>query len=150
MRKSINWKTHCFFCGGVCVVDKRHHNGSKGWHKVDVFLSFQTSILNKCYERAEKCTDDVLRRFSSSIDVDASDAIYHEHSESIFFYGKCISTTNGTKSEHTVGHTADNIIKSNFETLCKWIDEQTEMFTVSELHAKMSLSAEKDLYVKCL
>ena len=108
MRKSINWKTQCFFCGGVCVVDKRHHNGSKGWHKVDVFLSFQTSILNKCYERAEKCSDDVFRRFSSSIDVGASDTIYHEQSESIFFYEKCISTTNGTKSEHTVGHTADN------------------------------------------
>ena len=33
-RKRFNWKTHYFFCGEVCVVDKKHPNCSKGWHKV--------------------------------------------------------------------------------------------------------------------
>ena len=37
----------------IYVVDKKHPN----WHKVGVFLSFQTSIMNKCQERAEKCAD---------------------------------------------------------------------------------------------
>ena len=32
------------FCGEPCVLDKKHLTRSKGWHKVCVFLSFQTSI----------------------------------------------------------------------------------------------------------
>ena len=72
------------FCGEVCIVDKKHPNHSKGWHKVGVLLSHQTPILNKCHERAEKCADHVLRWLSSSIDLVASDAIYHQQCESIF------------------------------------------------------------------
>ena len=41
-------------------------------------------------------------------------------------------------------------MKSNFEKLCKRLDEQTELFKVSELHAKMCLFAEKDLNVYSL
>ena len=51
-------------------------NHSKDWHKVGT-LSFQTSILNICHERAGKWADEVLRLLSSSIDLVASDAIYH-------------------------------------------------------------------------
>ena len=75
-RKSLNRKTHCFFCEEVCVVNKKHPNRRKGWHKVGT-LSFQTSILNKCHERADKWADDVLRRLSISIDLVTSGAIYH-------------------------------------------------------------------------
>ena len=83
-RKSFNWKTHCFFCGEVCVVDKKHTNCSKGWHRVGT-LSFQNSILNKCHERADKWANDILRRLSRSIDLLARDAIYHGQCESNFF-----------------------------------------------------------------
>ena len=79
-KKLLIRKKYYFFCGEVCVVDKKHPNRSKGWHKVGVVLSFQTTILNRCYERAEICADDVLRRLSSSIDLVASDAIYHVQS----------------------------------------------------------------------
>ena len=34
-------------------------------------------------------------------------------------------------------------MKSNFEKSCKRLDKQTELFTVSELHTKMYLCAEK-------
>ena len=56
----------------------------KGWHKDDVSLSFQTSILNKCHERAEKCADGVSRRLLSSIDLVVNDARYQGLCESIF------------------------------------------------------------------
>ena len=59
------------------VVDKTNPNSSKSWQKVSVFLSFQTSILNKCYIKVEKCADDVLRWLSSRIDLVISDVIYH-------------------------------------------------------------------------
>ena len=78
-RNIFKLKTHCFFCGEVCVVDKKHPN-----HKVST-LSFQTSVLNKCHERADKWADDVLRWLSSSIDLVASDAIYHGKCESNFW-----------------------------------------------------------------
>ena len=54
----------------------KYSNRSKGLQKVGT-LSFKTSLLNKCQERADKWADDVLRRLSSSIDLAASDAIYH-------------------------------------------------------------------------
>ena len=36
-------------------------------------------------------------------------------------------------------------MKSNFEKLCKWLDGKIELFTLSELHAKMCSLEEKDL-----
>ena len=48
-----------------------------------------------------------------------------------FFTKKCIPTTKGTETEQTPGRRKDNGMKSNFEKLCKWFDEQTELFTVS-------------------
>ena len=125
-RKRFNWKIHCFFCGEVCVVDKKHPNCIKGWHKVGT-LSFQASILNKCHERADKWANDVLRQLTSSIDLVASDAIYHGQCESNFFTKKCIPTTKGTETEHSPGRHTDNAMKSNFEKLCKWYDGQTEL-----------------------
>ena len=41
-------------------------------------------------------------------------------------------------------------MKSNFEKLCKWLDKETELFTVSELHGKMCSFIEKDLNISSL
>ena len=53
-----------------------------------------------------------------------------------FFTKKCTPTTKVTETEHTTGHPTDNVMKLNFQKLWKWLDEQTELFTVSKLHAK--------------
>ena len=134
-RKRFNWKTHYFFCGEVCVVDKKHSNCHKGWHKVGT-LSFQNSILMY----------DVWRWFSSSIDLVASDAIYHGQCESNFFMKICISTTR-QKTEHTPGHCTDKAMKLHLNYI--WLDQQTKLFTVSKLHAKVC-SFENDLNVSSL
>ena len=67
-----------------------------------------------------------------------------------FFARKCIPTTKGTETEHTTGHPTNNAMKSNFEKLCKWLDEKTELSTVRKLHAIMCSFPEKDLNVCCL
>ena len=127
----------------VCVVDKKHPN----WRKVGVFLSFQTSITNKCQERAEKCADYVQRWLLSSTDVVASDAEYYGLCKSFcFLFWKNLYLPERTKTEHKLGHPSDNTMKSNAKQLCKWLDKPTELFTVSELHAKISSFAEKDLF----
>ena len=66
------------------------------------------------------------------------------------FTKKRIPATKGTKTEHTTGHLTHNAMKSNFGKLWKRLDEQTKMFTVRELHGKISSFAEKDLNVYCL
>ena len=142
-------KNAFLFCKEVYIVDKKHPNRSKGWHKVGN-LSFKTSLLNKCRERADTWADEVLRRLSSSIDLVAIDAIYHAQCESNFFTKKQIPTTKGAETEHTPGHRTGNAMKSNFEKLCKWHDKETELFTVNELHAKMCSFTEKDLNVSFL
>ena len=56
-------------------------------------------------------------------------------------------TSKRTKTEHTLGCPKDNAIKSNFEKLYKWLNGQTKLFTVIEIHATMCSFAEKDLNV---
>ena len=68
--------------------------------------SYLFKHLNKCHGKAEKWAEDVLRQLSSSIDVGGSDPIYHGQCGSIILYVyiyiyKCVSTTKGTKAEHT-------------------------------------------------
>ena len=53
-------------------------------------------------------------------------------------------TTRGAETDHNPGRRTDNAMKSNFEKLCKWLDEQTKLLTASKLHAKMCSFAEKD------
>ena len=132
----------------MCVVNKKHPNRSKGWHKVGT-LSFRTSVLNKCHERAAKWADGVLRRLSISIDLVTSGAIYHGNVNLTFLRKNVYLQQMGQKL-NTRLEAADNALKSNFEKLCKWLDEQTELFTVGELHAKMCSFAEKDQNVYSL
>ena len=68
----------------------------------------------------------------------------------LFFTKKCILTTKGTETEHTAEHPTNNAMKSNFEKLCKWLNEQTKLFTVSELHAKNMFICKNYLNVYCL
>ena len=84
-------------------------NRSKGWYKVGT-LSFQTSLLNNCHESADKWADDVLRRLSS-IDLVASDAVYHGQCESNVFTKKYMPTTKGAETDQTPGGRAGNAMK---------------------------------------
>ena len=77
IREKVSTGEHIDFFVQKSVVDKTNPNSSKSWQKVSVFLSFQTSILNKCYIKVEKSADDVLRWLSSRIDLVISDVIYH-------------------------------------------------------------------------
>ena len=54
---------------------------------------------------------DVLRRLPSSIDLLASDSIYHGQCKSNFFTKKYIPSTKGTEKEHTPGHRISNAMK---------------------------------------
>ena len=67
-----------------------------------------------------------------------------------FLWKKCIPTTKGAETEYTPVRRPDNVMRSNFEKLCKWLDGQTELFTLSELSTKMCSFAEKDLNVYSL
>ena len=64
-------------------------------------------------------------------------------SESVFFTKKWVPKTKGEENEYE--RSTDSRMKSNFERLCKWLDRKTELFTLSETHAKLCSFAEKDL-----
>ena len=136
-REKLLIRKHIVVSGkkSVCVVDKKHPNWSKDWQKVGT-LPFQTSLLNKCHERADKWPEDALRRLSSSIDLVAGIAIYDGQCESRFFTKKYIPTIKETETEHTSGRQIGKARKASFEKLCAWLEEKTELFTVSELMQK--------------
>lgn len=66
----------------------------------------------------------------------------------LVFTKKPIPTTKGPETELTPGRPTDNGMKSNFEKLCKWFDEKTKPFIMSELHTKKGFICRKRS--KCL
>ena len=56
----------------------------------------------------------------------------------------------GTETEHTPERLMSKAIKSNFKKICKWPDEQTQLFKVSESLAKTRPLAGKDVDVYSL
>ena len=85
----FNWKTHCFVFGEFIVVDKKHPARTKKFFKAGQLPSIDT-ILSKCRERGDTWSEEVCRRISLSIDLVASDAIYHQQCKSNFLTKKDI------------------------------------------------------------
>ena len=85
------------------------------------------------------CADDVLKQLPNSIDLVASDAIYHGQCESIFLRKNVYLQQRALKL-NTWPNRQHNEIK--FWKIRQMVDEQTELFAVNELHGKMCLFAQ--------
>ena len=100
------------------------------------------TILSKCREGADTLSEEVYRRISLHRDLVASDAIYHQQCKSNFLTKKDIPGQG--QSGKTSGRPSNKPMVESFKTSCNWLDEQTELYTIVELHEKLRTFAEND------
>ena len=141
----FDWKSCCLFCGLPAVVDERHPDRGKV-HEVTT-LQFKQSILTRCSNRSDDQAETVARRVHSCIDLVAVEAKYHGNCKSLFLLKT--SSKGHSAAQSKTGRREDEEMKDSFEKLTSWLDNETELFTVTELHAKMSeLSNGAEIYSK--
>ena len=115
----INWKTHCFFCGELIVIDKKHPDRTKKFFKTGELPSIY-KLLSKCRERGDPWSEEVYRRISLSIDLVASDAIYHQQFKSNFLTKKNVPGQG--HSRKTPECPSNKPMVESFKTFCNWLD----------------------------
>ena len=115
----INWKTHCIFCGELIVIDKKHPDRTKKFFKTGELPSIY-KLLSKCRERGDPWSEEVYRRISLSIDLVASDAIYHQQFKSNFLTKKNVPGQG--HSRKTTGCPSNKPMVESFKTFCNSLD----------------------------
>jgi len=75
--QAFNWKTHCFFCGETCNLDKNAH-------RVET-LEIRDSILYQCKARADAWAIEVQGCLTNCCDLVAEEALYHKNCHRNFY-----------------------------------------------------------------
>ena len=137
----FEWKTHCFFCAEFAAVDKRHPDRSD-IHSVTT-LPFREKLMQVCEQRNNEWSSAVQIRLNECIDLVAAEAIYHKSCYSRFTLNKKRSSA----TTITSGRPVNKTLSETFYELCQWLDSQTELYALSELHEKMvELSQDGNTY----
>lgn len=134
----FNFKTHCLFCGeeaSVKVETKKAKKYRKVVHQIETLESLN-SLKKKAEERKDDKGETVLRRISNVIDLVAAEGRYHENCYASFL-------TNPV-TDKTVGRPVNIRMRSAFDKLCEFIDEEDEcQYSGQELFSKLKeLTAE--------
>ena len=139
--ETFQWKTHCLFCSEVLMIGNRH----PGRHVkvVNAEVCSQKNLRDKCLERGDKWAGDVERRMTDCTDLVASDAVYHKQCQSIFFTNNGMPGRRESDVEKTTGRPTNIGMQGNFDKLRKWLEKQTELFTIAELYKKTCFLADK-------
>ena len=130
---AFDWKSCCLFCGEVAVVDTKNPNRTI-IHRCET-LTMKETILARCNERADNWGNDVHYRLQDCIDLVANEAVYHLNCYRIFFLHR--DTPKSTPQRQSEQ-------QENFEKLCLWLDEQVELFTLTDLYDRMCASVDRD------
>ena len=138
----FEWKKQCFFCCEYIVKDSR--NPTRTAVRSVETLPFRENLLQTCNERHDDWSKEVCIRLNACIDLVAAEALYHKSCHSRFLLNKTRSNENVKAS---VGRPQNQDKSDVFLELCNWIDAEVELYTLSELHTKMTtLSKGKEVY----
>lgn len=141
---NFDFKSCCLFCGELATFDLKHPNRNKV-HRCETLHGKQT-ILQKCEMRGDSWSEDVCRRLTDCIDLVASEAVYHKECRLKFFTDKNVEAPS-TARKCPIGKQPQRY--EYFEKLCLWLDEQVDLFTVSELYSKMqTISDGGEIYTR--
>ena len=127
----FNWNENCFFCGDVIEIDEKHPERSLSISQAEV--PSKEAVLEICSKRNDEWGAEVEHRLCDGRDFVAAVAKYHRQCRSNFFnFREKIPSKNGS------GRKVDDEMQQNFDRLCVWLEKEVDLFTVSELHQKMS------------
>ena len=131
---SFDWKINCVFCCKVVIFDS-HHPDRYNDSRAARYIPLRQQILRRCEERGDHWAYSVEARLNGCIDLVAAEAVYHNNCHTRFYMNKDLAAS-GSNSKPK-GRPEDKTMSDIFQTLCSWFDDQTELFTLDELHQKM-------------
>lgn len=132
-RKSIDefdWKKQCLFCGKPCTLDEKHVGRRQVW--CVTFLHYRDTILKMCdaARQNDEWAEQVRRRVINCTDLVQAEARYHDDCRKNF----CRLKDNLSSQ---AGRPTNSVQKINFEKLCDWLECESEVYSLTELHEKM-------------
>ena len=129
----FNWKTHCFYYGYPCVPDPRHPTRKK---KAETFVHCLSNRMywKTCDQRNDKWVGKVRVRV-----LDCNALVALEYRYHITCIKRCsLNKYQNSSNASTVGRLLCNIEQESFNVLCKWLESEAEIYSLSEIQSKMS------------
>ena len=125
------WKEHCFLCAAPIITDTRT-------------LEIRNTILDACQNRQDSWSMQIWGRLEACIDLVAEEAVYHKQCYVNFITGRSIPKDNNVQIPKSV----DEKKMAAFEALCAWMENSSELNSISELHEVMAELAghDEDVY----
>jgi hypothetical protein len=127
------WKSKCFFCETDCVKDVRHPDRDD-FVQVET-LPFKENILKSCMERKDDWGMKVQRHVLDCHDLVASEARYHKSCYIKFIKLQKIDDLKSPGRPQNIDR------NDHFEQLCRWLELEGELYSLSELHEKLKMIA---------
>ena len=128
---TFHWKEQCFLCATLCQPDKKHSNRTN-FHQVTT-LHFRNKILSFCTKRNDEWGMDVQRRSLDCHDFVVAEARYHKLCYERFYSGKAKGDNFSSP-----GRPIDHECLNYFNLVCEWLESEGEIYSLAEIHQKMS------------
>ena len=131
---SFNFKNQCFYCGTECIFDIKHpgRNNFIEVHTISTNIHKQTLAI--CEARDDITSKTVETRLLSLNDLVAAEARYHISCQTKF--------ENPLPEHPTPGRPVSLSKTAVFEKACELMENDMNLYTVSEFHALMSKSGD--------
>ena len=124
----FEWEIKCLFCGGDCIIDKKHPD--RNIIKGQVHLNLKICVIERCSIRNDCWEIDVHNRILNFTDFIAVEARHHNKCHEGFFLHKTNLTVEPVQIQKSAGITPAEQSTHTFENLCKWLDDKMESYSV--------------------
>ena len=135
----FNWIMQCLFYGRPCVVDPKHPDRRQ--YGLLPSCTTTTRYLNSVTRGKMMNGEHVRRHVINCCDLAHAEARYHEDSRTEFTRRK------GKLSGRPAGRPINERQKDNFEKPCDWLECNSEIYSLEEIHNKMIEIAGSDIEV---
>lgn len=134
---TFNFKSQCFYCGTECIFDKKHPDRNKFIEVRTISTNIHKKTLVICEARDDVTSKTVETRLLSVNDLVAAEARYHISCRTKF--------ENPLQEYVTPGRPVSSSKTALFEKACEEMENDMNLYTVSEFHALMSKGGD-DVY----
>ena len=127
---SGDFKSQCFYCGNLCVFDRKHPDRNKFVEVRTISNTIHKLTLDICKTRDDETGRIVETRLLGVSDLVAAEAKYHVSCR--------IKFENPLPEYATPGRPISSTKTILFENACKILEDDMELYTVTEFHELMS------------
>ena len=141
--QEFDWKSDCIFCGNTAKVDAKNPKTCKKVCSV-MTLTYRDQLIDKLKVN-NVFYKDLHHRLLNCYDLVHVEAVYHD--ECRIDFENCYKDTLQSPNDKISGRPYNEEMEQNFQLLCDWMEDNTELFTLKELHDKMNeLSNNSEIY----